>query len=107
MGWLDDRCHDSKSIQNDCKILEEKSKIIIKKPTKEYFYLSTAFLIILKIFRNTPFNKNKTKFVTSKESFGKNKIYNLIVLNYNIWNRNRHNNSLSPIVIKCIQKKVF
>lgn len=30
MGWLDERYHGSKSIQNDCKILEEKSKIINK-----------------------------------------------------------------------------
>lgn len=72
MVWLDDRYHDSKSIQNDCKILEEKSKIINKKPTKEYFYLSTAFLIIWKIFRNTPFNKKlkiKTKLCYIQRKF--------------------------------------
>lgn len=72
MGWLDDRYHYSKSIQNDCKILEEKSKIIYKKPTKEYFYLSTTFLIILKIFRNTPFNnklKIKTKLCNIQRKF--------------------------------------
>lgn len=26
MGWLDDRYHDSKLIQNDCKILKERVK---------------------------------------------------------------------------------
>lgn len=42
MGWLDDRYHDSKSIQNDCKILEEKSKIIYKNQLRSILFINSV-----------------------------------------------------------------